>query len=60
MKYMLVFIAGSADAGSIFAPTPGAIHEVERFNSLEDAVNYAKAFGNDDERFVIVPYYEVK
>ena len=61
MKYILVFIAGAKEYGDMDAAMPGTMHEVDRFDSLEDANksarDYKKKYGGE---WIIMPYYDVE
>jgi hypothetical protein len=64
MKYILVWVSPGYDAGTVDAPHPGTMFEVERFNSIEEAEKWlneqrpALKESFKDGSPILLPYYE--
>jgi hypothetical protein len=66
MKYIIIWIAPAYEAGTVDAPIPGTMFEVERFDTIEAAEKWLKeqkpALQESfrDGHPILLPYYELE
>jgi len=58
MKYILIFIQGAV--ANHYDTMPGTMFEVDRFNTLEEANAFANKYNHNDNRFIILPFYDIE
>lgn len=60
-KYVIIYVFDTPDAGGLTnGLLPGAMFEVNKTDTLEEANKVAQAFNPHGGHLLILPYYEVE